>query len=201
VNLGQIVQHVHQLPLAVNLLLASQTEALDTDGIVDVAEDRFDDPQAHTVDVPTNGRVDLLFHPFQRAGFYGGYTTEFDVDLPGAFLVDATQAFCTLPTPFTLFFVPLKLHENRTGDFCLGALEPQLFAGWTDTGLLVDIDVEVFDREAALATQLLCGRGSVFSGGLETRIARTKGVVGNVSIDVSFFEVRQCLLVTETAIG
>ena len=52
-NLGQIVQHVHQLPLSIDLFLAPQGESFNADGIVDVPEDRFDDPQAHAVDVAT----------------------------------------------------------------------------------------------------------------------------------------------------
>jgi hypothetical protein len=54
-DLGQIVQHVHQLPLTVDLFLPPQAEPLDADGIVDMAKDRFDDPQAHAVNMATDG--------------------------------------------------------------------------------------------------------------------------------------------------
>ncbi len=36
---------------------------------------QFDDAKAHAVNVATYCGIDLLFHPFQRAGFYGGDTT------------------------------------------------------------------------------------------------------------------------------
>ena len=50
-NLAQIVQHGHQLPLSVDFYLAPPGESPDTDGVADMAEDRLDDPQAHAVDV------------------------------------------------------------------------------------------------------------------------------------------------------
>jgi len=50
-NLGQIMQHVHQLPLPVDLLFAPQGKSFDTDGIVDVTEDRIDNAKAHAINV------------------------------------------------------------------------------------------------------------------------------------------------------
>ena len=50
-DLSQIVQHVHQLPLTVDFLFATQGEPFDADGVVYVTEDRLDDSKSHTVDV------------------------------------------------------------------------------------------------------------------------------------------------------
>ena len=88
-NLGQIVQHGHELPLAVDLLFASQRESLDADGVVEVTEDRFDDAQPHAVNMTTHCRVDLLFHPLQRSVLLSGNSADLDVDLAGTFLCDA----------------------------------------------------------------------------------------------------------------
>ena len=54
-NLGHIVQHVHQLPLAIDLFLAPQSKSFDADGVVDVAEDRLDDSKTHAIDVAALG--------------------------------------------------------------------------------------------------------------------------------------------------
>ena len=54
-NLGQIMQHIHQLPLPVDLCFPPQGESFDADGVVDVAEDRFNDSQPHAVDVTAKG--------------------------------------------------------------------------------------------------------------------------------------------------
>jgi hypothetical protein len=42
VNLGQVVQHDYELPLAVDLFFALQAESFDPDGVTDVTEDGFD---------------------------------------------------------------------------------------------------------------------------------------------------------------
>jgi len=52
-NLENVVQHRHQLPLAVDLVPASQGETSETQGLADIAEDRLDDAQAHAVGVAT----------------------------------------------------------------------------------------------------------------------------------------------------
>lgn len=50
-NLGHVLQHGHQLPLAIVLLFPPKAEALAADGVGQMPEDRFDGPQLHAVDV------------------------------------------------------------------------------------------------------------------------------------------------------
>lgn len=59
-NLGQIMQHDHQLPLTIDLLFPTQGEPFYRDGIIDMAEDQFDNPQEHAVNVAPEDGVDLL---------------------------------------------------------------------------------------------------------------------------------------------
>ena len=88
-NLGQVVQHRHQLPLTINLIPSSQAEPSQADILPQVAEDRLDDPQALTVDVASVGGVDLLFHANERIVICLGEDLLHDIDLPGAFLFRA----------------------------------------------------------------------------------------------------------------
>ena len=91
-NLSQVVQHGHQLPLSVDLLLASQGESLDADAVIDVTEDRFDDPKPHAVDMTAHCAIDLLFHPFQGTVLLFGEAADLDIDLPCPFLFGTAQA-------------------------------------------------------------------------------------------------------------
>ncbi len=49
------MQHCHQLPLTIDLVLAPQGKSLNADGVGYVAEDRLDDPQSHPVNVAAKG--------------------------------------------------------------------------------------------------------------------------------------------------
>ena len=88
-NLGQIVQHRHQLPLTVDLLFTAQSESFDPYGIVDMTENRFDNPEARAVNVTADCGIDLLFHPLQWAMLLFGDAANFNIDLSGAFLPGA----------------------------------------------------------------------------------------------------------------
>ena len=91
-DLEDVVQHRHQLPLAIDLLFASQCEAFDSDCLADIAEDRFYYAEALTVDVSAEAGVDLLSHPLERAIFSLAFGEGFeqDIDLSGTFLFNAT---------------------------------------------------------------------------------------------------------------
>ena len=92
VYLEQVVQHRHQLPLSIDLRFASQAEAPQPQRLSKMTEDRFDNPQAHAVNVAAQGGVDLLFHTNQRAVLCFGQYFQQDVDLPGSFLLGTAQA-------------------------------------------------------------------------------------------------------------
>lgn len=91
-NLGQVVQHRHQLPLAVNFDFSSEAEASQADIFPQVAKDRLDDPQTSTVDVTAEDGVDLFSHTHERIVFCFGQHLQQDIDLTGIFLLGAAQA-------------------------------------------------------------------------------------------------------------
>jgi len=153
VNLEDVVHHGHQFPLAVDLLLSSEGEALDADGLAEIAEDRLDDAESPTVDVPAKGGVDLLSHPFERSVLALALRQGFeqDVDLTGAFLTGAAQAVSSQLAGIAVSLVPHELHEDVVADSGPRALEPQRLTGGADAGLLFGIGSEVLYPVAPLA--------------------------------------------------
>lgn len=152
-DLEDVVQHRHQLPLAIDPLLPSQGEAFDSDCLADIAEDRFDDAEALTIDVSAEVGVDLLSHPLERAIFSLAFGQGFeqDIDLPGAFLTGAAQAFATLLAAIAVGLASHELHENVIAYFGSCALEPHRLARRADAGLLLGVDGEGLYRVAPFA--------------------------------------------------
>ena len=88
-----VVDHGDQLPLPVDLFPAAQTEALEPDGVGDVAEDRFHRAQPLAIDRSPPVAVDLVFHLINQLllpGFRAGLSAE--CDLSGRCLMVRSQA-------------------------------------------------------------------------------------------------------------
>ena len=62
VNLRYIVHNAEKVPLRVDLLLASQGEAIQFHGRGDMRKRRFADRQTHAVDDSAQGRINLALH-------------------------------------------------------------------------------------------------------------------------------------------
>ena len=66
VDLEEVVEHGHELPLPIHLLAASETESSKPDRRADVGEHRLHHPQPVAIDMTALEAVDFSFHPLER---------------------------------------------------------------------------------------------------------------------------------------
>ena len=211
-NLGQVVQHGHQLPLPINFAASSQGKTIQTDIPAQMPEDRLDDAEAHAVIVASQSGIDLVPHPGQdvllrRRVRVVGQALQQDIDEPGAFLGDRAHALWPESAAFAVGLMPLELHEHLPADPPPRAAQPHRLARRADAGPLINVDAEVCDRVPLLGTLRhldLFSRSRlrlVPPGGGKAGVASAKAVVGHVGVDLLFFEVLQAVFAVKTAVG
>ena len=149
-NLEDIVDQGHQLPLGVDLDATAQGETSQAEGLAQVTEHRLDDSQALSVDGPAQRRVDLLAHTLQRTALLILSFLQQDIDLASPFLPGVAQALITQFAGGAVALMPHELHEDATADLGTGAFEPETFAGRADAGLLLRVRAKILGAEPTL---------------------------------------------------
>lgn len=144
--MGQLLDVVHQtveLPLRIDLLLASQSEAVQLFVVPEIPEHGFDCGKTSSVFDPTFRAVDTRFHFVGEAGLAVSLTLK-ECHLPGPGFFRGAQALVPLCARYAVLLRPLKLDGVVAVDHAVTAVAVQRLARRADAGVRVRVVVKVF---------------------------------------------------------
>ena len=177
-------------PLDIDLLLATETEAVQAEAATDIGKDRFDSCHSSTIYKAACYRVDLAPHLLRKGLSIVFCLSGIVSDLARYCLVGVLHALCPESAWHAVCLASHELDEPLSIDQHVAAVPVEPLAGWTHAKSLVRAEREVFRLKDALSPEPFC---QLFLELLlvpacfcETGIALPEFIVCHVGVDAFF---------------